>query len=455
MQDSKYDDQVALEVLRSNPDIRVCLDESEEKKVFFEIDPTHMTKHIPAPINVDDKGHKWSNLMLIYERSEMLQTTFDVWQGQFRGKKDLKHNLESYSTYLENEDSKCSQEVKKMVSCIVYELETFPEKYDATGIFIMLAQNGGVCNVQKEFGIRTVYADMMDSMMDHMKENSVETRVLNLLKKTRYALSEQVAVEIAILNKVKYGDFVNTHYIVPVQNEMAAQIGIDEVPEPNPMSMNYAGDKIADFMKLYTLEHIVKVVSGALNDSHRLINYHDCVEYLESAKPAGVESYAFLNEFVFDMESGKFKEHAIKYMLWKLQILKLNGNGTKHLESLQNSEEIKQKTDRKPTKAEKQKGKNGKQRKKGNKQTKNKKAHELTLQMFEGDQDLTVAQVFKLKNSEEVHLEFFFFNQNGTEIGSERALDWVEQTISVHYGSLHKHSLFHNIQITRAFPIAS
>jgi hypothetical protein len=53
-------------------------------------------------------------------------------------------------------------------------------------------------------------------------------------------------------------------------------------------------------MELYSVNHIVKVVSGALNDSQRSINYQDCVEYFES-----------------------FETHAVKYLLWKMGVLRL------------------------------------------------------------------------------------------------------------------------------------
>jgi hypothetical protein len=196
-----------------------------------------------------------------------------------------------------------------------------------------------------------VYADMMDSMMDHMKANSIETRILNILKKTRYALSEQVAINIYRAQYNYRAGYVNTHFIVPIQNELASKIGIDFVPEPNPSFMHHAGDKLDDFNALYTVDYIVKVISGALNDSHRLINYHDCVESIETIKPEEVDSYTFLNEFVFDMDSGKFKEHAVKYLLWKLQILKLGNAGNAHFKNLQNTRDVEiKKTSKKPHK---------------------------------------------------------------------------------------------------------
>jgi hypothetical protein len=349
MVENKYDDTQAIEELQGCPEIRVCLDESEEKMSFFEVCPAHMTKEIPAPITVTDKGHTWADLMKLFDETEFSKEISELWgRVHTQVKQSMKQPLESYLHYLQS-DPKCSSDVKKMVSCIVYELQTFPEKYDAAGVLLMLAQNGGVCNVQKEFGIRSVYAGMMDSMMDHMKANSVETRILNILKKTRYVISEQVAVSIY---RAKYNyptGFVNTHYIVPVQNELSSKIGIDFIPEPNPCVMEYPGDRLSDFNALYTVDYIVKVISGALNDSHRLINYHDCVEFMEGIKPAGVDSYTFLNEFVFDMDTGKFKEHAVKYLLWKLQILKLGSVGNEHLKKLEKKRSVEiNKTPKKP-----------------------------------------------------------------------------------------------------------
>jgi hypothetical protein len=177
----------------------MCLEASDEKRPVFEVDPNHMTRIIPAPISADDKGYTWEDMMGIFDQTPFPESKFSLWNSAHYytdedRKRALKPALDSYSHYLSNPF--CSQDIKRMVSCIMSELLSFPEKSDATGIFMMLAQNGGGCNVQKEFGIRSVHADLMDSMMAHVKANSVETRILHLLKKTRYALSEEVAVRI-------------------------------------------------------------------------------------------------------------------------------------------------------------------------------------------------------------------------------------------------------------------
>jgi hypothetical protein len=326
-EECKYDDLNALEQLRNCSDLKYFLLENEEKVSFFEVNPAHMTKTVAAPLTVKQtEGCSWNDILEIFAKTDISAEAFQLWKGYqeghlFNSKAEVKGRLDTYTYYLTS-DLRCAGDVKNMANCIAYEMKNFPEKYDAAGILMALGQNGGVCNVQKEIGIRMVYAAMMDSMMEHMKENSVETKVLSLLKKNRFVLSELVA-EALIFNGKKSVNVFNSHNVIPVQNSLAAQIGIDHIPDPDGGSRSF-DTAYAEFMKRYTLEHILKVIAGAVNDSHRLINYHDCVEFFEQIKPEGLDSYVYLNDFVFDMNTGKFTNAAMKYMLWKLDIIKVS-----------------------------------------------------------------------------------------------------------------------------------
>jgi len=164
-------------------------------------------------------------------------------------------------------------------------------------------------------------------MLEHVKAGSVETKILSLLRKNRFALSEQVAMDICVEHHYYHkGSVLNSHWVTPIQNKIAKRIGIDEVPDPNGSALTSARDEYERFMELYTSQYILKSIHGAVNDSTRLINYHDFVEYLETQRPADVDSYEFLNHFVFDMDTGKFRDDAIKFALSKMKILKV-GNG--------------------------------------------------------------------------------------------------------------------------------
>jgi len=145
-----------------------------------------------------------------------------------------------------------------------------------------------------------------------------------LLKKNRVALAEEVAKDICIeVNYYRKGGVLNSHWVTPIQNKIAPRIGIDEVPDPNGSLPANSKDEYERFMKYYTSQYILRSINGAVNDSSRLINYHDFVEYLETQRPADVDSYEFLNHFVFDMDTGKFRDDALKFALCKMKILRI------------------------------------------------------------------------------------------------------------------------------------
>jgi hypothetical protein len=132
MVENKYDAAVAVDELQKCPEIRVCLDESEETMNFFEVHPAHMTKEIPAPISITDKRYTWADLMSFFVKSELSTNILNPWEYAEHQAQHILPALQSYVDYLES-DKQCSEDVKKMVSCIVYELQTFPEKYNAPG----------------------------------------------------------------------------------------------------------------------------------------------------------------------------------------------------------------------------------------------------------------------------------------------------------------------------------
>jgi len=289
-----------------------------------------MTKAIPAPLTAQEtEGYSFANVLEVCQATTFSEEILSLWKGWmeanlFSSKAEVQRKLTGYPDYLKSE--KCAAEVKNMVSSIAFELVKFPEKYDAAGVMIALAQNGGTCHVQMEIGIRTVYAAMMDSLMEHMKANAVETKILSLLRKNRLGLSEKVAYTLCKEKGWHNGKVLNSHYIVPLQNKLASRIGIDSIPDPNAF-ISEPQDLYEDFMKAYNVEYLLRIVGGAVNDSHRLINYHDFVEHIERLRPAEVDSFAFLNDFVFNVETGKFTDKALKFVLLKMDIICLTPEG--------------------------------------------------------------------------------------------------------------------------------
>eukprot|EP00475_Leptophrys_vorax_P044432 TRINITY_DN889_c0_g1_i9.p1 TRINITY_DN889_c0_g1~~TRINITY_DN889_c0_g1_i9.p1 ORF type:complete len:399 (+),score=95.61 TRINITY_DN889_c0_g1_i9:52-1197(+) len=348
--DAKHD----TEQLKSCPELSFLYDDEDNKaSVSFAVDETHMKKTVEMPLSASEtEGCSFQDIIEVHKNTEYPTEVFTMWAGYQEYSQAL-HSKESVSTYLEfyndylSSTGKASETVRAMVSCIAYELKSFPEKYDAVGIMMALAQNGGVCDVQKEIGIRAVYAAMTDSMMQHMKSNALETKVLTLLKKQRVVVSEEVVKDICIKkNYYKPGTknaVLNSHWITPIQNQMSKHIGIDHTPEPNGSNLGCkTEDLLQMFRERYTLDRIVKLIDGAVNDAHRLLDYQDCVDYFGAIKPTeGVEdSHEFLSEFVFNMDTGKFTIKAVKLMLWKLGIFKLSVEGNKQLEAFREQREV-------------------------------------------------------------------------------------------------------------------
>eukprot|EP00475_Leptophrys_vorax_P044435 TRINITY_DN889_c0_g2_i12.p1 TRINITY_DN889_c0_g2~~TRINITY_DN889_c0_g2_i12.p1 ORF type:complete len:370 (-),score=95.75 TRINITY_DN889_c0_g2_i12:61-1170(-) len=329
-EECKYD----AEELNSTPELQLLTHEEENKVSFFVLDEDHIKKAVQMPLSAEETaGCTYQDILDIHNKTTYPTEVFEMWRGYMESQSHISSKeavlaqLRHYSDYLNNAE-RSSATVRAMVSCIAYELKSFPEKYDAVGIMMALAQNGGVCDVQKEIGIRAVYAAMTDSMMQHMKSNALETKVLTLLKKQRVVVSEEVVKDICIKkNYYKPGTknaVLNSHWITPIQNQMSEHIGIDFAPEPNPTNMGCSTDELmTSFRQKYTVDRIVKLLEFAMNDSHRQLDYQDCVDYFESIRPKEVEdSHVFMSEFVFNMDTGKFNTRAVKFMLLKLGVIK-------------------------------------------------------------------------------------------------------------------------------------
>jgi len=205
-----------------------------------------------------------------------------------------------------------------MAKFIQYEFTNHSENYDVFGILLALAQNGNACNVQKEIGVRMVYAAMMDNCFEHMRAESLETRLLTILRQSREAYAERTA-EVAI-KECALG--MNSHYIIPFRNRFAAKIGLSLIPDPDDCTRHITKsfDLETVFWGMYSVDSILQIVRIAANETPRKLDYHLLLEYLQTLKPADVEEYEFNQNFVFDMETGKFTDAALICMLCKLGI---------------------------------------------------------------------------------------------------------------------------------------
>jgi hypothetical protein len=277
-----------------------------------------MLRTIASPIKAEAlKTYELEAFDTLIEQAELTKEVFDRWLGYsesriFSSANDVKYRYSTYLSYLKS----ANEDVQNIARSIIYELKTYPDKYDTTGIVMALAQNGGICNVQKEVGLRMVYASMTDSILQHVQSESLDTAILLLLKNLRETLTERCAEKIL---KAK-GNEMNTHYIITVRNRIAGSIGLNQINDVNAYTVD-GNDFLLQFMNLYSVKEVVGCVRRALNDKPRKMDYLNVINYFEKIKPDDVEDFAFKQDFVFD-EDGNFTDPAIKYMLMKLAIIK-------------------------------------------------------------------------------------------------------------------------------------
>jgi len=229
----------------------------------------------------------------------------------FRTPDDIKYRFSTYLSYIRT----AAEDVQNITKSIIHEIKSYPDKYDVPSIILALAQNGGVCNVQKEVGLRMVYASMTDSILQHVNSESIETKILIILRNLRETLCEKTAEK--VIRQKSYD--MNTHYLIPIRNGFAAAIGLNVIKDPDQWVTfdNYFGD----FMKLYTVNEIVKILRIALNDSPRKLDYLDVLAFLEKHIPEDVDEYEFKQEFLFDLSNGHFSDAGIRFMLTKMEII--------------------------------------------------------------------------------------------------------------------------------------
>lgn len=282
------------------------------------VDHSHMTRAIAPPLSAEVlKVYELDTFSTFVDQANLNQEVFELWLGYsesrlFTSVDDVKYRYNTYLPYLK----KAEDDVRNIALSIIHELKTYPDKYDITGIVMALAQNGGVCDVQKEVGLRMVYAFMTDSILQHVNATSLETSILILLENLRETFSERAAEKVL---RAKNHE-MNTHAIFSVRNRLASRIGLKHIKDPNAFSIP-EHDYYQEFMNIYTVDEILNCIRRAFNDSPRKIDYLKAIEYLEQHKPTDIDAYAFKQEYIFN-DQGHFTDPAIRLMLHKMQIIK-------------------------------------------------------------------------------------------------------------------------------------
>merc|ERR1711977_34201 len=162
-------------------------------------------------------------------------------------------------TVVDYAESNASAETRDRLRCVTHMLQTQDgQDVDAASVFFALAQNGGVCHVQKEVGIRAVYADMLGMMKGDLEAQGVPALCLRLAAAEREAIASEIAENgVAIDSSVKKR---NTHQVIPRRNVIAEQVGLPAMADPNA-GRTPTGDEVtsmlAHFHRLYSSERLV------------------------------------------------------------------------------------------------------------------------------------------------------------------------------------------------------
>ena len=234
--------------------------------------------------------------------------------------KSVQTSLDTVCQYIDN-NIHGSSDAGDRLRCITQLLLEKPEEYDVAKILLALAQNGSMCNVQKEIGIRTVYMIMTGSGKDDSDARGAQTLLLQILASLREVLAESQCLSVT---KRRYYGSNNSHYLIPIRNSYCDKIGLPNVPDVHASctpSVAESDKYLSEFMELYTPFQIMWASEEAVNGDPKKIPYEALLLWFEMNVPKGMDKYEFLSEFVFDMDTGAVNKTALLYMLWRMEIL--------------------------------------------------------------------------------------------------------------------------------------
>eukprot|EP01125_Pyxidicula_operculata_P021813 TRINITY_DN8662_c0_g1_i1.p1 TRINITY_DN8662_c0_g1~~TRINITY_DN8662_c0_g1_i1.p1 ORF type:complete len:338 (+),score=57.45 TRINITY_DN8662_c0_g1_i1:156-1169(+) len=256
-------------------------------------------------------------LLDVFKDTKITTEELDLWSNYsgyklFESTESLEHPIKTIIDYCESTTASTSDGLKHKLRLITDKLKN--NEVNRVGILILLAAHGGMCNVQKEVGVRMAYSFVTNSVKQEVEKQSLPTHVKKILKDLKETLTEKTYFDI-YQNSVR-----NTHYLIPFRNELAPHIGLDVIPDPDPsFYQKFEENWLQVFLQNYTPESVIRCINNNLNDEPRRIPYEPFVDYLKNTFPNEVDSYEVLLE-IFD-EKGKVSNGAIIHMLKHIKIL--------------------------------------------------------------------------------------------------------------------------------------
>eukprot|EP00755_Sulcionema_specki_P012204 Sspe_Gene.50803::Locus_28243_Transcript_1_3_Confidence_0.667_Length_1942::g.50803::m.50803 len=307
---------------------------------LFGINHLHFGREVPLVSTPDAVGDiKCTEVILsIFDRIEITDATVKLWEQS--SKSSARSALNTVTTYADT-DPKCPVSTGLRLQCsakaLHEDIEAKTELYDAANLLMALAQNGARCNVQKEVGIRMVYSSMFNTQANDCKAEGLEARLLTLLIEYREQLAEELAYTVTA---ERHGGTRNTHYLIPIREAFANEIGLPSMPDPQASVHPTDDDRekwLNDFLdNYYTSPKVHEYVRRCLND--RKVPYDAIVNWFTENRPPTasfnqdecadaaseqIPTYDWLSLFVFDMDSGEVTAPAVTYLLSKIGVLSL------------------------------------------------------------------------------------------------------------------------------------
>lgn len=259
----------------------------------------------------------------------------------FKNAAEILPKLKTVLEYAEN-DVSASKDIKPKLRYVTKVLKDTvaaavrTDSCDPREILILMACHGGLCNVQKEIGIRCAFAALAGTLKSDLDEQNIVNVIRRLLKEQR----EQSIENLYRAQYLKGANSLNSHGLVGYRNEIAEKIGLEKIPDMHAGSKPVAHQYVDCFFeRFYHVDTMIDKVIWALNSSvPRKLDYNNVVAFLRYNRPSLERFQKDPEEFLFhcfDPKTGEFTRSAVAYLLWKAGALKaVPGIIVQHLEQL-------------------------------------------------------------------------------------------------------------------------
>mmetsp|Transcript_7824 Transcript_7824/g.8625 ORF Transcript_7824/g.8625 Transcript_7824/m.8625 type:complete len:261 (-) Transcript_7824:1124-1906(-) len=156
-----------------------------KKNASLRVNPKHYEKPPPSLCEIGDFKEPSTALLKMYKATKITQKELKHWANYggsqlFYNANQLENRISTVIQYCEQDEE---SRVCKTLRHITHLLKTQPDDFDRANIFILLAAHGGMCNVQKEVGVRTAYNMMTNNLKTELEKESIANIIGTFSKK--------------------------------------------------------------------------------------------------------------------------------------------------------------------------------------------------------------------------------------------------------------------------------